>query len=810
MPANKLPEAFRSNPRKMPLSIYIGFVKRNEDVQRMGRLSVFIPEFGGDAADPASWIIVSYASPFAGATDPSKINPSSVTMDGSQQSYGFWMVPPDLNNEVAVFFANGDISRGYWFACCYQQYMNHMVPGVAINATTDPSPPIKTGPVVEYNKGNVGSVEHPLRPRFLPLSNGLTAEGLTSDLERGSASTSARREAPSQVFGVLSPRGNTVHIDDDTENEFIRLRTRGGAQILIHETTGYVYMNSKNGNSWLEISDAGVDVYTSASISMHAEQDFNVRADRNIIFDANANIFMRAGSQITMQAGKDIQIGAGGNLVLSAAKDGSINVGGNLQAKAASAVRLQSGGDMSMNAAGKQIRAGSKIFDNCNGAPEASAADAVGPQGVNALNTATTGSGGTPTWKYGAGRINTIVSRLPTHEPWGGHPNSKVPPPPIEDGPPPTAGPQGSGNASNVGPNGELMDTGCSFGAANTKPISTQNFNAISAASDKVGVPLSTMLAFSDIESSHQAGVGASTSSAKGLYQFTSSTWNGMVTQYGNLYNVSTDPNAIYDPNANALMGAQFIKNNSDILQKQGIANPTPGQLYIMHFMGQGGGPQLLKAAQTSPDADASTMFPAQAAANPTIFQGKTVSQVVQNLSTKADSKAAAYAEQQGLPAPCSRPGASQQGAPGTPAATNAGAGWTPPGSPPVGSTAADAKDFIQKNDSGFDPTKNNWCAGYTNAVLQSQGIQGSGSNVATGFMNWGQAVDTANVQQGDVVVLPNGHAAGEVGGHVGVATGVVRSDGAIQIVQGNYGGKVAYSYEQPSKVVVRRATSKA
>jgi surface antigen len=65
-------------------------------------------------------------------------------------------------------------------------------------------------------------------------------------------------------------------------------------------------------------------------------------------------------------------------------------------------------------------------------------------------------------------------------------------------------------------------------------------------------------------------------------------------------------------------------------------------------------------------------------------------------------------------------------------------------------------------------------------------------------------------VQQGDVVVLPNGHAAGEVGGHVGVATGVVRSDGAIQIVQGNYGGKVAYSYEQPSKVVVRRATSKA
>jgi uncharacterized protein (TIGR02594 family) len=815
MPLNRLSKDYRPNPRTKPLGTYVGFVKDNNDAQRMGRLSVYIPELGGDPNDPTSWILVSYASPFAGATDPNKISGSSTTMEGSQQSYGLWMIPPDINNEVAVFFANSDIARGYWFACMYQTNMNHMVPGIATNITTEPGPPPKTGPVVEYNKINVGSVDSPQRPRFTPLSSGLSNEGLMGDNERGSASTSARRESPSKVFGLLSPRGNTIHIDDNAENEFIRMRTRSGAQILIHETTGYVYINSKNGSSWMEISDAGVDVYTQFSVSMHAEQDFNIRADRNIILDANANIFMRAGEKITMQAGTDVQIGAAKNLILSAGVDGSINVAGDLQAKAGKNLRLESAADTTQKAGGKQIRAGSTIFDNSNGAPGATANDATGPTGADLLNTTSTRVGSAPlSWKYGGGKINSIVSRMPTHEPWGGHPNSKVPPPPLEDNPPPDLGPQGSGNASNIGPDGQLMnDDGCGFGVASTKPISTTNYNAITSAADRVGVPQSTMLAFSDIESSHMAGVGASSSSAKGLYQFTSGTWSSMVTQYGNLYNVSSDPNTIYDPNANALMGAQFVKNNMNVLQQHGIANPTPGQLYAMHLMGQSGGVSLISAAQSSPDKDASLLFPAAAAANPNLFKGKTVGQVYDNLQSLANGKAAAYADQQGQPAPCSRAGALQaanstSGVSGNNSSpTSTGSGYLPPGSPPAGSSPEQVKAFLAANGSTLDPSRNNWCAAYVGASLNASGTQGTGSNVATSYLNWGQPI-TGQVQQGDVVVLANGHAAGEVGGHVGIATGVVRSDGAIQIVQGNYGNKVAYSYEKPASVSVRRANS--
>jgi uncharacterized protein (TIGR02594 family) len=503
-----------------------------------------------------------------------------------------------------------------------------------------------------------------------------------------------------------------------------------------------------------------------------------------------------------MDVGSDFQASTGGAIVLTATGNGSIHIAQDLQMKADSNLRFESGSDTSMKAGARHVRDGSSgIFDNSGMAPSTSGTDAVVPKATSQLDTTSRQVSGKFVWKYGGGKVQSIVSRMPTHEPWSGHPNSKVPPPPLEDAIP-GSGPQGSGNASNLNPDGTLSDTGCSFGSANTKPISTENFNAIQAASDKVGVPLATMLAFSDIESSHLAGVGTSTSSAKGLYQFTDGTWNSMVGQYGNLYNVSADQ--VYDPNANAVMGAQFIKNNTSILQNQGISDPTPGQLYIMHFMGSSGGPALIKAAQNNPDADASTMFPAAAAANPSIFSGKTVGQVYQNLTSKADAKATAYANQQGLPSPCERPGAT-------------GAGSNPGGTPSAalnaaqsnnGKNGAQINDFLHANGVSLDATQNNWCAAYTNASLHAAGIQGDNSNVATSFMNWGQPVD-GNPQAGDVLVQSNGHAPGEVGGHVGIATGNTRtlSDGTTQweMTAGNTGGRVQTYYVNSSELTARR-----
>ena len=90
------------NPSKNPLKTgntpllpypYIGLVKRNNDPQGMGRLSVWIPEICGDPMNEGSWIICSYCTPFGGATDINKIPNYTGNQNIAQQSYGWVGVP---------------------------------------------------------------------------------------------------------------------------------------------------------------------------------------------------------------------------------------------------------------------------------------------------------------------------------------------------------------------------------------------------------------------------------------------------------------------------------------------------------------------------------------------------------------------------------------------------------------------------------------------------------------------------------------------------------------------------------------------
>ena len=110
---------------------YIGFVKNNVDSTRQGRLKVWIPDLSGDENEESTWIVVGYASPFFGST-PGKPGVDGPDQFGTEkQTYGFWAVPPDLENQVLVTFVMGDISRGYWFACIQNTPSTHMIPGIA-------------------------------------------------------------------------------------------------------------------------------------------------------------------------------------------------------------------------------------------------------------------------------------------------------------------------------------------------------------------------------------------------------------------------------------------------------------------------------------------------------------------------------------------------------------------------------------------------------------------------------------------------------------------------------------------------------
>jgi len=174
--------------------------------------------------------------------------------------------------------------------------------------------------------------------------------------------------------------------------------------------------------------------------------------------------------------------------------------------------------------------------------------------------------------------------------------------------------------------------------------------SAIDNASKLVGVDRALMYAMAKQESGFNPAAGAKTSSAKGLYQFISGTWAEMVKRYGTKYPILNK--GPYDPEANAIAGALFIKDNSAILAKSKIPiNAT--NIYAAHFLGASGATTLLTA---NPDADATKLMPKAAAANEYIFyktsgkqilkdQPKTVSQVVETLFQKVGQYQEKYSQ---------------------------------------------------------------------------------------------------------------------------------------------------------------------
>lgn len=434
------PEGYSQQPEgraSLYNQTYIGYIKKTEDEIRMGRLQVWIPELGGDPMSPKSWYTMNYCSPFAGATpidEQSNTLPSNNggnKKDGkkwleSQRSYGFWAVPPDVDNEVVCMFVNGDPNKGIWIGCLFKQYMNHMVPGIPRNNSFDEGDKGELPPVVEYNKwSSIGNDDDPTRPRFDPLHDGLKAQGLYTDVQRGPASGGARRESPSKVFGLLSPRGNHMYIDDYECNELIRLRTRSGVQILLHETDGYVYMVSKKGNSWLQISDDGIDFYSTKGVNIRSQSGYNFHTDKdyNLHIGGNFNVFCEGDMKWStkgnadMLVGKDRKEDIGGMSSSEIKKNRTIKIGGTDNTDIQGSGSYKSGSQLTMQGGSLiAMKAPSITQNNPEPAQEPdknTAAEGPKPEKVPDRKLQES---------YPEDKRDSIVARMPTHEPFDQHP----------------------------------------------------------------------------------------------------------------------------------------------------------------------------------------------------------------------------------------------------------------------------------------------------------------------------------------------------------------------------------------------------
>lgn len=409
--------------------VYLGFVKSNEDAFKNGRLRVWIPEFSSSPDNESQWFTVQYCSPMAGATPVKDNVKEGKKLSDTQQSYGWWAVPPDVDNEVIVMFLNGDPNRGIYIGGLYQPFMNHMVPGIPSAVSYDPGIEGQDPPVAEYNRWDPGVTDsdNHTRARFEPLHEGLRNQGLYTDPQRGPSTAGARRDTVSKVYGFKSPNGSHMVFDDAEDNSYVRFRTASGAQILINDTAGYVYIISANGNSWFEISDEGIDGYSANSISLRSQQDINLHADGAINQYAKKTWNAYAGGGVSIQ-GKSVDIlsasttniSANGDLNLLSNGNAAVSAKGNWSAKAGGSAALESGGALGVSAGGNLFLKGSQIQQNSGGGPKASAAkEGSGPKPEEMedreLNVDS---------NFEEISTKTIVSRLPTHEPWSGHPTS--------------------------------------------------------------------------------------------------------------------------------------------------------------------------------------------------------------------------------------------------------------------------------------------------------------------------------------------------------------------------------------------------
>jgi len=124
------------------------------------------------------------------------------------------------------------------------------------------------------------------------------------------------------------------------------------------------------------------------------------------------------------------------------------------------------------------------------------------------------------------------------------------------------------------------------------------------------------------IESGYKSTAANPNSTAKGLFQFTDSTWRSMGGKEGEQFN----------PEKNAELGAKFVRQNAEGLKGALGRNPTYGEVYASHFFGLKGAKDLLNMDPRTPMDQAVSAQVLKA--NPQL-RDKTVGQVMASLNNK-------------------------------------------------------------------------------------------------------------------------------------------------------------------------------
>ena len=429
---------------------FLARVIRVVDPEYMGRIEVQILHVSGSGdLVPGELTFCEYMSPFYGVTSARYLTPNQ-TYDDTQKSYGMWVPTPDIGTKVIVLYVEGLPNKAFWIGCVPDTQKNFMVPGYAATSYNseangkDVRLPVAE-PNQEFNqRSNIPATSIEKAPHKY-ITQVLVDQGLVNDDVRGITSSSARRETPSRVFGISTPGpvdktgpsgpigtikdlvsnaavsrlgGSSFVMDDGDEkfirktkasdgppvytdvlgtksldgertiphNELVRLRTRTGHQILLHNSEDLIYIGNAKGTTWIELTSSGkIDIYAKDSVSIHTENDLNIRADRDINLEAGRNFNVSAKGKVHVESQ------AGSEYVSNAT------------------TKITSTGASHINSGGNHIETAPEIHMN-------------GPVAEKALILPTFAVPDYST-KKGKATLQTIMKRVPCVEPWPHHEN---------------------------------------------------------------------------------------------------------------------------------------------------------------------------------------------------------------------------------------------------------------------------------------------------------------------------------------------------------------------------------------------------
>jgi Mg/Co/Ni transporter MgtE len=305
------------------------------DPQGKGRIRVYCPDYGdlpGTKVEALPWC--RYLSPFGGmvTSDDMTRGPKNSKSSGSV-AYGMWAVPK-VGAIVAIMCINGDPSRRLFIGCLPPDNAEHTMPHGRY--------------LGEDGDGPFSSTEQPIEPLYSNMKKAFGSDkskhefksrgadssvtGLTQDSIDRKLTTSGQKDSntgfkqsrlhpdkksdatgttfDSQIYSLTTPGFHSISMDDSVDNGRIRIRTTCGHSIIMDDTNERIYINTAEGNNWIEIDQDGtIDIYAAKSVSINSDTDINLHAKKSIRLDSE-NIYLNATKNIRGTAKDKIDLSA--------------------------------------------------------------------------------------------------------------------------------------------------------------------------------------------------------------------------------------------------------------------------------------------------------------------------------------------------------------------------------------------------------------------------------------------------------------------------------------------------------------------